>query len=168
MNNQEVSKPVLEKAVNEEAGQPGEVEDFPLLMKNQTTATPPPPSYFEAPIDIVAQKLTVECADDMDCPAGLIVETHENSREKSDAKQEAGVGMDTMAGRKDPDQDEEVWTPVAPSKIARRGQQLPLNRNNIVRGFETQFEDDRMAVDIITAASTDQHRDENPQIPSPQ
>ncbi|CAO2841428.1 unnamed protein product [Amaranthus hypochondriacus] len=60
------------------------------------------------------------------------------------------------------------WTPVAPSKVARRGQHLPLSKHIIVTDNETQSGEVRNSEDIITAAHQESIRDGNPQIPSPQ
>ncbi|CAO2840771.1 unnamed protein product [Amaranthus hypochondriacus] len=117
------------------------------------------------------QKLTAESNPLCDKPAATVEEEHDEPRNCSDigASSVLGSELATVAQLKEQDISErEGWTPVAPSKVARRGQQLPPNRNRIARGFKTQCDEERTSGDIVTVASKDLFRDGNPQIPSPQ
>lgn len=87
------------------------------------------------------QKLTEESNPLCDKPAATVEEEHDEPRNCSDigASSVLGSELATVAQLKEQDIGErEGWTPVAPSKVARRGQQLPPNRNRVARGFETQ------------------------------
>ncbi|CAO2836287.1 unnamed protein product [Amaranthus hypochondriacus] len=77
----------------------------------------------------------------------------------------AGI-LNERAGQEDVD--EEGWTPVAPGKIARRGYQKSISSSRLQGGTVVIHEHDSTLEGQNSAASTEQNRDGNPLIPSPQ
>ncbi|CAO2839078.1 unnamed protein product [Amaranthus hypochondriacus] len=185
------NRAVLEKTIPEEATQLEVEEEFPLLGSNQkagqsVSVAPMPQLTLWKDKGIESKAVYTSATDEMpkldlhntnraassdgalDSNTPVDVQQRTEAADAADVHQQmAAVDTGVQTGGQN-NTEEEGWTPVHPSKVARRPGQQRHSYSRSLEGLDTQSDQIQNMEERSSVASTKFIRGGNPQIPSDQ